>query len=258
MNEDEQKAAEIAEAEAAKKAEEEANANHEGESDEDKAAREAREKADLDKKIDYQAELKKEREAREKAEKALAEGRYKFKRKDKEADEETEESEEDENKPLTKSEVQKLLAENSQRTVKELQGGQIAAIARKLAGSDAEAQLIVEIHKNRTFPSHLSLDEQLEEAYVIANRKKIMAETNEVRRALKGKEAADNDAASDHNKGFTPNAKPNMSAQDTQALKDAGWTWNGTAKQWEKKLGNGNTIVKDPKTGQVSEVKRQK
>src|SRR3990167_8544514 len=166
MTEEEKKAAEIAEAEAKKAEEEKADADFEagleGLSDEERAQKrvekEAQGKADLQ--IYYEAELKRERERAGAAEAAAADSAFKLreaKRKEKEEAEAKGETYEDD-KPLTAKELEAILQKDREKTRKELQAGAVAEKARKLAGSEAEANLIVEIHKNRTFPEGLSLD----------------------------------------------------------------------------------------------------
>jgi len=186
-----------------------------------------------------------EREAREKAEKALADKRYK-------ASHQTEEVEVEENveKPLTATDLQIILAEERQINQKLLQVTQITDKAKSLANSDAEAQLIVEIHKSRTFPSHMSLSEQLEESYVIANGKKLISQRNEAIRALKNKANVSTDTVGTHQK--EPEGKETtIPADEREVMQKQGFTWSSTARRFEKKLSNGGTMYRDPKTKKI-------
>ena len=90
--------------------------------------------------------------------------------------EEDEEEVEEESKedPLTASQLENILAKERQTTGHLIQGARIRELANKLAGSDAEAKLIVEKHKNRIWHDHLALEDQVNEAYVLANSKKII------------------------------------------------------------------------------------
>lgn len=251
MTEEEKQAALEAEAKAkadAKAAEDaEFEATLEGLSDEEKAEKIAeREAQHNDNKIDYEAELAKEREAREKAEKALADKRFKeAERKRKEGS-----GDDDETKPLTKAELRELLAEERQATQKEVRSVRAEEIAKGLTGSEAEKNLVLEIFKNRTFPPHLSLEEQLEESYVIANRKKLVGERNEALRALKGKDGVNKDAAGTHHDA-PPGKEPQLSAQDKAAVTAVGVVWNATSKRYEKKLKSGKILVWDVKNKQT-------
>jgi hypothetical protein len=258
MTDEEKQAVETAkaEAEAIAQAEKEAadaefEASLEGLSDEEKAAKLAEKEAqNVDNKPDYDAELKKERDAREKAEKALAEKRFKDSQNKKRDDDP-----EDLDKPLTRKELQEVLISERQENQKIIQSTRIDTIAKSLSGSEAEKNLIIEIHKNRTFPSHLSLEEQLEESYVIANRKKLIGERNEALRALKGKDGVNRNPATTHQE-TRPGSEPKIAPQDAQAFKDAGFVWNGTSRQYEKKLSNGDLLVRDSKTKQTRIIKK--
>jgi len=242
MTPEEQKKAETAKAEAeAKKAEEKAD-------DSEKSDEEDAESKDTDKAPDYKALLEEEKRKREDAEKALAEKRFKSaerKRQEEEGEESEEESEED--KPVTRKELQDLVERTRSSTFKELQADRISDIAKGLADSDAEAELIVEIHKNRIFPSHLSLKEQLEESHAIANRKKLVSKNSELKRALASRENASNDAAGTHRDGMESTA-PKKSAQDVESYKRAGFIYDSKTKDYRKKLPSGKILVKDPRT----------
>lgn len=268
----EQKEALIAEAEAKKKAKEAAEKNGGGEADaeeeDENAGTDGDENADgegdesedeagnqgKDKNIDYEKELELERERREKAEKALAERNFKERqkkraKKDKDDEEQGDEDEGDEDeKPLTQRQLREILAADRQRTQKEVQANQIAEKARKLASSDAEAALIIEIHKNRNFPEHLTLDEQIEEAFAIANRKRLLAQNEELKRALKSKETKKTDAAGSH-KDTPAKGEPKLAAQDLQAIKRSGFVWDASRNLYKKALkGSNKTLFYDPKS----------
>ncbi len=196
--------------------------------------------------IDYEAELAKEREARIKAEKAAADLAFKKRKEKREEPEES--SDDDEEKPLTRKDIDQLLESNRQATLKQLQEREIQEIARDMSESDAEANLIVEIHRNRTFPSNLSLQEQLEESYAIANRKKVFPKIAELKRALKGKENANANPATAHRDA--PGAdEPKVLSQDAQAIKSAGMVWDGKLRLYKKALAGGKKYLYfDPKS----------
>lgn len=252
MTIEEQKKADTAKAEAEAKAKadkEKADAEAaEDESNEDES--EDEEEADgIDKNPDYEAELQKERKAREDAEKALADNRFKEserRRKAKEIDNE-DDDEDDEDKPLTKKELQAILAYERQTLQKESQSDRISDYAKTMSESEAEANLIVEIHKNRTWPTHLSLKEQVEEAHAIANRKKLMSKNSEMARALRAKDTASKDFAGTQRDGMEGTA-PKLSPNDTASYKRAGFTFDTKRKVWIKKLPSGKILNKDPRT----------
>lgn len=198
--------------------------------------------------IDYEAELKAERERREKAEKELAERAFQEREAKRKAKEAAGNQGEDEDKPLTAKELETILARERQETQKSLDSARIADMAKGMAGSDAEAKLIVEIHRNRTFPSGMPLQDQLEEAYIIANRKKIVAKNKELERALSGKRGVNDDAAGTH-RDPTPGDEPKLNPNDAHAIKSAGMVWDGTKRMYKKPLGDGKQhLYFDPKT----------
>lgn len=209
--------------------------------------------SDIENKIDYAAELKTLREAKEKAEKAAADNAFKLReaKRNVASGDYVEAEAEYEDRPLTVKDLQALLAEERQATQKVLQEEKVAGIVSTMAGSPAEAELIKEIHKSRTFPSHYTLQEQLEESYLLANKKRIMGENSELKRALKAKENVSNNSATAH-QDPAPSKEPQMSSADKQALLASGYTWNALSRRYEKKLSNGKMLIRDNKTHQVT------
>jgi hypothetical protein len=245
MTEEEKQAAATAEAEAKAQAEAEkakADAEQAGLTDEEKAQQEAKNLENQD----YEARLKAEREAREKAEKALADKRFK----EDEAKRRGEShQDDDEDKPLTRKELQEVLAKERQDSRRLLEATRFEAVAKTLATSDAEAQAIMEVHRNRVFPAHLTIEQQVEESFAIVNSKKLISERNEALRALKNKDTVIKNPASTHQDGMQTPTK--ISPQDTQTAKLAGLTWNATSKRFEKKLPNGSMIYQDPQSKKI-------
>lgn len=256
MTDEEKKAAETAEAEAQAKAQaekEQADADFEAGiadlSDEEKEAKRAEKDANKTDKNnpDYEAELEKERKAREAAEKALADARFKKSEAKRKAEESDDLEDDEDDKPLTKREHREILAGLQSVILKETQSVRIGDIAKRLSSSDSEARLTIEIHKNRQWPSSIPLEQQLEEANAIANRKKLQSVNKELARALQGKDGVSKDSAGTHRDGMQGSA-PKMSASDTAAYKNAGFSFNTTNKLWQKKLPNGKLLNKDPRT----------
>lgn len=251
---DEEKKAETARLEALKAEKEQADADFEAEiadlSDEEKEAKRAEKEAlNTDNKTDYKEQARKEREAREKAEKALAEQRFKnAQRKRKEEDDE-DDLDDDDNKPVTTKDLQRILAENSQQTEKRLMGTRIKEIATNLADSEEEAEAIIETHSNRTFPSYLTIEEQLEESHAIVNRKKLVSKTSELKRALKSKETASKDTGSAHRDA--PQGKPKVAPDVEASLKRQAFVYDSASKIWKKKLPNGKFLCKDTKVSPI-------
>lgn len=239
----EQKAAQ--EAEEAVKATDEQPA--EGESPDKKLANEP----DEDSK-QLKADLKREREAREKAEKATADLAFKYRDKKRQPEEPIEDEASDD-KPLTAKELQVILAKEREESRKEFHKSEADRVATNLSTSDMEKELLLEIYKNRSFPSHLSLEEKFEECFVIANKKKLLGENSELKRALRGKQGVSKDASTTHQDPPTGNA-PKLAQGEAAEMARVGFKFNTTAKRFEKKLNNGQVLVKD-KSGQTYIVK---
>lgn len=253
LTDEERKAAEAAEkvkaeaeAKAKKEAEEAEEARLAGLSDEEKKAEEAK-KAEKERQENYEAELKRERDRAEKAEKALADKAFKdreLKRKKEEAGDPGDEDDDD--KPITKKDLSDILVRERKQIQSEVMGGRISQIAKEISKSELEAQLIIEIHKNRQFPSDMPLEEQLEEAQAIANRKRHIQTEAELRRALKSKETASHENANTEREPIEP-GEPQMSAQDRSAITSSGMKWDGKAGFYKKTLPSKRTLFYDPK-----------
>lgn len=187
--------------------------------------------------IDYDAELEAERK-RGKPDLEIAKKAFKERQ---EKREEVDESDDD--KPLTRKDLARIRDEAR----KEANADRIREIAESLAENPKQVDLIVEIHKNRGFPEGMTLKEQVEEAFILANRKRIQSKLGELTRAVASKETVSRDAASTHRDPMEGTA-PRMSADDTAAYKRAGFEYNQKSKAWAKKLPNGKTLFKDSKT----------
>lgn len=205
---------------------------------------------DIDNKIDYKVEMEKLREAKEKAEKALAEKRFKnaeYKRKVEENEEEINE----EDKPLTAKELQSILVQERQLILKESNSTRIRELANKYAAGDIDhANYIVELYNSRQFPTDMALEEQVEEAYILANKKRIIGENNELKRALVNKGNTNTFSASsvsDKMKGD----EPQISSASKKAITYAGYKYNSASRRYEKKLANGQTLIWDYKEKQT-------
>ncbi len=223
-------------------------------SDEDKEARRAERQKALhpDKGIDYQAIAEKEKEARLRAEKTLADKAFK----DRQAKRDSGNDIDDDDKPLTRAEALELLKSQPARgnfaTKEDLLGAEAKVIADRLAGSTEERDALLETWKNRTFPEHVSLEDQLEEVYVIVNRKQLIGKTNEAMRALKNKSNVSRDAANtEHDRQTGPTTQPKTPADIKTVAQQTGFSYNQATKRYEKKSKGGKLIYIDPVTNKV-------
>lgn len=188
-----------------------------------------------------EAQLQKERAAREKAEKALADKAYKERNRLRSEDvpeDEDEVSEED--KPITRKELHAFMARERK--------SEISDIVSQMSDNDKERELVILTHQNRSFPPDLSLKEQLEEAYLIANKSKVLGENQELKRAVAGKKNASTDASGsfqDSPKG----SQPKLSPADGAEYARLGLKWNSALKRYEKESKNGKFVkYKDGRT----------
>lgn len=243
MSNEEQATLEATEAEA------QAEATDEEPTEETKAAQGAKaEESDEDSK-QLKAELERERAASKKAQEAAAD--YAFKLREKQRKEPEVEEEE---KPLTSKELMAILAREREATQKEMHAKETDRIAATMSGSETEKLLLLEIHKNRSFPAHLSLEEQIEECHLIANKKKYLGENNELKRALRARQGVSKDASGTHQEAPTGN-QPKLGKGEAAVLAQTGFTYNATAKRYEKKFKNGDILVHDVKTKMNTLVK---
>lgn len=213
----------------------------EGDSDDDDSK-------DDDKKIDWKAKAEEERKARKKAEDALAGKRFKKSEKKRKSEDEDEgdEDEDDEDRPITKRDLRDILSQNN----RESNVGQIKKIAKELTDDPDKAEYLIEIHAGRTFPTGMPLEEQLEEALAIVDRKHNDAKTSELRRALRSKNTSSRDAGGSHRsgqEGFKPKIEKSLEA----SLKAAGFKFNPTMRIFRKKLPSGKYLNKDTRTKPV-------
>lgn len=205
--------------------------------------------------IDYEAESNAYKERAEKAEKELAEKRFKEAEarrkagKPAEGEGTNEDATDDEDdKPLTRREMRELLEKNQQENRRTLQSEEAKKKIAAITKSPAEASLVSEIHRTHTFPSWMPLDEQIEEAYAIANRKAFIQREAELKRALQGKQTTTtDDTTTQRDSGGA--GEPKLAPQDAAAIKQSGMSWNGTKRVYEKKLSSGRTLYYDPKSG---------
>lgn len=220
--------------------EEESEEKSEDDSDDEESEDEDEsESSDTDEELDLDAELAKEKEANDPDPKKAEEA---FKGRKKEREKGT-----GKDKPLTQADLDAALAADR----KERQRDEALTIAKGLASSDKEAELIVAKWANRTFPKSLTLREQMQEAYAITHSKRIIGQRDEAMRALKGKKGVKKDAASSHRDAAHSGSEPKLPPNEAASLRASGFTWNLKSRQFEKKLPNGRMLIRDNKTKQV-------
>lgn len=124
-------------------------------------------------------------------------------------------------------------------------------IARSLAASDKEAQLIVAKWGNRSFPDGVPLQDQVEEMYAVVNRKKLIGERNEALRVARNKGNVNDNGAATH-RDAPAAGEPKLSDADASALKAAGFVWDGDKRMYKKPLKGGKLhLYRDSKSGRT-------
>ena len=206
---------------------------------------------EVDKQIDYKALAEKLRLEKEKAEKALAERRFKQSKEKRESSEDETSADTDDDKPLTKKELQNLLVQRDRENEKRLNEARALEIAKQLSTNNDEVDYALAIFRDRQFPSYLTLEEQVEESFAIANSKRIIGQRNEALRAARSKDTVSKSASGSAGGSSMQRSTPKISSADSSALIAAGFTFNTKAQRYEKKLGDGRTLVRDPKTKQT-------
>ena len=190
--------------------------------------------------IDYKA-------LSETLQKKIADDAFKF-RKQKRSEETTEdESEEDESddKPLTRAEVAKMLAEEKATLAKQFVVKEATTFASTLTSNPDEAQYAVALWQHITLPFD-TMEEQMEFIVGGLNAKRVLAQNSELKRALKSKDTANRNTATTTRDAQTM-GQPKTDPQVASVLKSQGYTYNTNQKVYSKKLVNGKMMYNDGK-----------
>jgi hypothetical protein len=217
------------------------------ESDDDEAEDDDDDGDSSSKTIDYKKIADAETARADRAEQLIIQNKInKKKKKDDAGDDEGGDDDED-SKPLTKGEMKQFMATQNKQNQRQLYGDRIKEIATEISESVDEANAIIAVHSNRTWPDSVSLRDQVEEASAIVNRKRSGSKISELTRALKSKGSirkGDADGQRDGQRGTAPK----MSKADESAYKSAGFIFDNKTGYFKKKLPSGKKLVKDPKT----------
>lgn len=186
---------------------------------------------------DYKAQLEAERLKREKAEKALADQAYKDREAKRKA--EDDEPEDSDDGTMSKDQVKQLIAQGAAQAKKESFLYEAGRIASQLSTSEDEKTLIMMKWQGMSFNESTPLGEQIEDAMVLVNKKKMIGERNEALRTLSSRNSANRDGSGSRGSEGTSKAGAKLDSGDKQVLSDAGLTYNTSTRRYEKKLGSG-------------------
>lgn len=154
-------------------------------------------------------------------------------------------------KPLTRADLESIQEAATTAALKVANAAAASAVARALATSDKEAQLLVLKWQGRTFSPDMSIQDQMEETYAVVNRKKIIGERNEAMRAVRNRGGANTNGAATH-RDEPAAGEPKLSDADKTAIKSAGFEWDGAKRLYKKSLKGGRMFLyRDPKSGRT-------
>jgi len=196
---------------------------------------------DIEKTIDYETKLSELETRTKKAEETLAGDRYKN----------THLKEEDEviepvvaEDSVTKADIEALLEKNRQDNLKVMEQAKIKELASTITNSPAEEKLVLAIHKERQFPSYMSLDDQIKESFVLANSDKLIGERDEAVRALKNKNNINTTAEND-NPDQPKGPGPKVAGDVVSILTQKGFKLNSVSQRYEKTIKGGTSFYYD-------------
>ncbi len=90
------------------------------------------------------------------------------------------------NKGLSREEVEKIIEEKTSQSEKRILRSRAELIAERLSGSTAERDLILHHYDNSIIPSG-NIEEDIEKAFALANRKKVSSQMSELKKAAQSK-----------------------------------------------------------------------
>jgi hypothetical protein len=152
------------------------------------------------------------------------------------------EPEDEDDKPMTKREAREFLAQQSHQTLVESNTERIIDYSESIADSPQQAEYMRQLHKNRTYPSGMSIREQMEEVYATANFKREQAKNIELARKIQSQDTASRDTATTH-RDPQAGTEPKLESDMKTSLTRVGYTFNNQTRNYEKKLPNGNLLV---------------
>lgn len=166
------------------------------------------------------------------------------KKKREQVEEEPDEPEDDSARPVTRKELEDIIAKERQAAYSTAYADRITELSEELGETPQEAELIRTIHANRVFPADMPLRDQLSEAHAIASYKRMQARNGELARAVLSQQTATRSTATTHRDPQAA-AEPTLAPDVQASLKRAGYTFNSMNRRYEKKLPNGKTLVKE-------------
>ena len=185
----------------------------------------------------------------EELQKKIADDAFKYRKQKREGVEtkvvEADESDDDDNKPLTKAELAKLLDERESKISKQFSNKEALQLATGLTDNEDEAKYAVALWEHVTLPFD-SMEEQLRFIVAGMNAERTLKQKDELMRTLKSKETARKNTATTTRDPLSA-GQPKIDPQVLAALKNTGFTYNSGKKAYENVLKNGTKMYNDGK-----------
>lgn len=189
--------------------------------------------------IDYKSEY-------EKLQQKIAGDAFRF-RKEKRVETKSDDSEpegddEDDDRPLTRKEMEKMLAEREQKILRQGSLKEATTLARSFVETDDEAKYAAALWEHVQLPFD-SMEEQMRFIIGGMNSSRLLAQNSELKRTIQSKTLARKNTATTM-KDATINT-PKIKADVKSALERTGFKYDTTKKAWSKTLANGRKMFND-------------
>ena len=187
-----------------------------------------------DETIDYKAEL-------EKTKKQLGQAEHTILKLKSEEDKETEE----ENDAAEKETVEEIAKKEARKYFVNLSKRQAENFAHSLSANDDEFNLII-FHYENSLVLTGNVEEDINTAKLLANRKRIAKDMEQLRRAALSQETRGTDGGEGGQKQPIDGAEPKLSEGDKKILR--GFTWDAKRKGWIGQSGRFHSLAEIKKS----------
>jgi len=183
----------------------------------------------------------------EKLQGKIAGDAFKFRKskKDDSAEDDDSSQDDDENRPLTRSEMEKMLEDRESKVIKQQSSKEALDVASSLTSSEDEAKYALALWENVSLPFE-TMEEQMKFIVAGMNAERTIAQNSELKRSLKSKDTARKNTATTA-RDAQVGTQPKLAADMTSVLKAQGYKFNSSQKNFQKKLSNGKTLFNDGK-----------
>lgn len=174
--------------------------------------------------------------------KKIATDAFRF-RKEKRQDDSESVDEADDDKPMTRAEMQKMLDDREQKILRHSSTKEAVTLARTFTDNDDEAKYAATLWEHVTLPFD-TMEEQMRFIIGGMNAERLLAKNSELLRTVQSKTLARKNTATT-SRDATASTAPKIDAQVKQALERTGFKYESTKKAWVKTLANGKKMYND-------------